>query len=303
MLKIDLTGKKAFIAGIGDDKGLGFAIAKALAEAGATILVGTWPPLLNILMRSMESGRMDESLTLSDGRKMQFAKVYPMDAAFDTPAEVPEEIRTNKRYEALSRYTVSEVAEDVARDFGPIDILVHSLANSPEADKSLLNTTRQGYLATVSASSYSFVSMLRYFGPHLVPGASALTLTYLAAERVVPGYGGGLNAAKAALESDVRYLAFEAGREWKVRVNAISAGAYASRAAKAIGFIDRMIDYSAANAPLGKALEASEVGNAAAFLLSPLASAITGETIHVDHGLHSLGVGVDSPAFTATAKL
>lgn len=105
-----------------------------------------------------------------------------------------------------------------------------------------------------------------------------------------------MSSAKAALESDTRTLAWEAGRKWGLRVNAISAGPLRSRAAKAIGMIDDMIAYSKANAPLIKDLEAEEVGSAAAFLLSPLASAITGEVLYVDNGMHAMGLAVDSKA-------
>ena len=97
MLAIDLTGKRAFIAGVADDGGYGFAIAKALAEAGASICVGTWPPALNIFQNLLERGKMAESLRLSDGRSMEFERIYPLDAAFDTLDEAPAEIRENKR--------------------------------------------------------------------------------------------------------------------------------------------------------------------------------------------------------------
>ncbi len=116
-------------------------------------------------------------------------------------------------------------------------------------------------------------------------------MTYLASERAVPGYGGGMSSAKAALESDTRTLAWEAGRKWGIRVNTISAGALASRAARAIGFIDRMIAYAKEGAPLPESLQATEVGNSAAFLLSGLASGITGTTLYVDKGMHAMGVG------------
>jgi enoyl-[acyl-carrier protein] reductase I len=297
MLGIDLKGKKAFIAGVGDDQGYGWAIAKALAEAGATILIGTWTPMMKIFTTALESGKFDESRILSDGSLMQIAKIYPLDAAFDTPDDVPEEIRENKRYKDASGYTVSEVAANAAKDFGTIDILVHSLANGPEVQKPLLDTSRKGYLAAVSASAYSFVSLLKYFGPHMTPGGATLSLTYIASEKTVPGYGGGMSSAKAALESDTRVLAWEAGRKWNLRVNTISAGALRSRAAKAIGFIERMIEYTKANAPRTKELDASDVGNAAAFLLCPLASGITGATVYVDNGMHVMGVASDSPAF------
>ncbi|KAH9624252.1 hypothetical protein KSS87_016055 [Heliosperma pusillum] len=279
-LPIDLRGKRAFIAGVADDNGYGWAIAKSLAAAGAEILVGTWVPALNIFETSLRRGKFDESRVLPDGSLMEITKVYPLDAVFDSPEDVPEDVKANKRYAGSSKWTVKEVAETVKEDFGSIDILVHSLANGPEVTKPLLETSRYGYLAAISASS----------------GAS-LSLTYIASERIIPGYGGGMSSAKAALESDTKVLAFEAGRKHRVRVNTISAGPLRSRAAKAIGFIDMMIDYSIANAPLQKELSAEEVGNAAAFLASPLASAITGAVVYVDNGLNAMGVGVDSPVF------
>lgn len=296
-LSIDLKGKRAFIAGVADDNGYGWAIAKSLAAAGAEILVGTWVPALNIFEMSLRRGKFDQSRVLPDGSLMEITKVYPLDAVFDNPDDVPEDIKANKRYAGSSNWTVQEVAESVKQDFGSIDILVHSLANGPEVTKPLLETSRKGYLAAISASSYSYVSLLKHFLPIMNPGGSSISLTYIASERIIPGYGGGMSSAKAALESDTRVLAFEAGRKHKVRVNTISAGPLRSRAAKAIGFIDMMIDYSEANAPLQKELSAEEVGNTAAFLASPLASAITGALIYVDNGLNAMGVGVDSPLF------
>ncbi|XVF69733.1 hypothetical protein PTKIN_Ptkin11bG0105500 [Pterospermum kingtungense] len=296
-LPINLKGKRAFIAGVADDNGYGWAIAKSLAAAGAEILVGTWVPALNIFETSLRRGKFNESRVLPDGSLMEIAKVYPLDAVFDNPDDVPEDIKTNKRYAGSSNWTVSEVAESVKQDFGSIDVLVHSLANGPEVSKPLLETSRDGYLAALSASSYSYVSLLKHFLPLMNPGGSSISLTYIASERVIPGYGGGMSSAKAALESDTRVLSFEAGRKHKIRVNTISAGPLRSRAAKAIGFIDTMIEYSIANAPLQKELSADEVGNTAAFLASPLASAITGAVIYVDNGLNAMGVGVDSPIF------
>eukprot|EP00878_Enallax_costatus_P019753 GHUV01020848.1.p1 GENE.GHUV01020848.1~~GHUV01020848.1.p1 ORF type:complete len:235 (+),score=73.65 GHUV01020848.1:903-1607(+) len=225
---------------------------------------------------------------------LDFAHIYAMDAVFDTPEDVPEEVRTNKRYAGAGQYTVSEVAERVKADVGNIDVLVHSLANGPEVTKPLLETSRKGYLAALSASSYSFVSMMQRFGPIMNPGGSAISLTYIASEHVIPGYGGGMSSAKAALESDTKMLAYEAGRKHQVRVNTISAGPLGSRAAKAIGFIDDMIRYSYANAPIQKELAAQEVGNVAAFLCSPLASAVTGHTMYVDNGLNIMGLATDS---------
>ncbi|GLJ51700.1 hypothetical protein SUGI_1098810 [Cryptomeria japonica] len=300
-LSIDLRGKRAFIAGIADDNGYGWAIAKSLAAAGAEILVGTWVPAMNIFETSWKRGKFDESRILPNGSLMEISKIYPMDAIYDTPEDVPEDVKSNKRYAGASNWTVQELADSVKRDFGSIDILVHSLANGPEVAKPLLETSRNGYLAAVSASSYSFVSLLKHFIPIINSGGSTISLTYIASERIIPGYGGGMSSAKAALESDTRVLAFEAGRRYNIRVNTISAGPLRSRAARAIGFIDTIIQYSMENAPLQKELLADEVGNTAAFLASPLASAITGTISYVDNGLHAMGVGVDSPAFSELA--
>lgn len=296
MLSINLKGKKAFVAGIGDDQGYGWAIAKALAEAGAEILIGTWTPLLKIFTQSWSMGKFDASRQLSNGTLMEYLKVYALDASFDKPEDVPQEIRESRRYADAPAYTISEVAAAVERDFGKIDILVHALANGPEVKKPLLETSRNGYLAAVSSSSYSLVSLVQHFGGLLNPEGSCISLTYMASEKVVPGYGGGMSSAKAALESDTRTLAFEAGRKWRIRINTISAGPLRSRAARAIGFIDSMIEYSHANAPLVKDMTAEEVGNAAAFLCSPLASAITGSTVYADNGMHTMGLAIDSRA-------
>lgn len=302
MLSINLKGKKAFVAGIGDDQGYGWAIAKALAEAGAEIMIGTWTPILKIFTQSWNLGKFDESRQLSNGKMMDYLKVYALDASFDKPEDVPQEIRENKRYQETSGYTISEVAAKVEKDFGKIDILVHALANGPEVKKPLLETSRNGYLAAVSASSYSFVSLLQHFGPLMNRQGACVSLTYMASEKVIPGYGGGMSSAKAALESDTRTLAFEAGRKWGIRVNTISAGPLRSRAARAIGFIDNMIEYSKANAPLVKEMTAEEVGHAAVFLCSPLASAVTGTILYVDNGMHTMGLAIDSQTFQKTTE-
>ncbi len=303
MLGIDLRGKRALVAGVSDDGGFGFAIAKALAEAGASVCVGSWPPALGIFLKLLERGKMEESLRLSDGRKLEFDRIYPLDAAFDTLADAPSDILENKRYKEQGDFSVAGMTERVRRDFGEhgLDIVVHSLANGPEVKNPLLETSRAGYLAAVSVSAYSNISLVRHLAPLMRPGGAFLSLTYMAGERVIPGYGGGMSSAKAALESDTRTLAFEAGRKWGVRVNAISAGPWASRAATAIGFIHNMIAYTSANSPLPGAITADDVGHAAAFLLSPLAGAITGSVVYVDNGYHAMGMAVAPVAPPAPA--
>jgi enoyl-[acyl-carrier protein] reductase I len=294
MLTIDLTGKRALVAGVADDAGFGFAIAKSLAEAGASVSVGTWPPALNIFMNLLERGKMDESRMLSNGELLEFEKIYPLDAAYDTLADAPEDIRTNKRYKETGDFTIDGLARRIETDFGrnSLDIVIHSLANGPEVKKPLLETSRNGYLTAVGVSAYSLVSMVSRLSPLMRRGGSFLSLTYMASERVIPGYGGGMSSAKAALESDTRVLAFEAGRKYGVRINTISAGPLASRAASAIGIIEKMVQYCAGNSPLTEALQAEEVGKVAAFLSSPLATGITGTIVYVDKGYHSMGMAL-----------
>src|SRR3954462_10303778 len=113
MLKIDLTGKRALVAGVADDAGFGFAIAKALAEAGAAVSVGTWPPALNIFNNLLERGKMDESRKLSDGRLLEFEKIYPLDAAYDTLNDAPEDIRANKRYKETGDFSIDGLARRI----------------------------------------------------------------------------------------------------------------------------------------------------------------------------------------------
>lgn len=301
MLAIDLSGRRALVAGVADDAGYGFAIAKALAEAGAEVVVATWPPALGIFLKLLERGKLADSSRLSDGRVLKFAKIYPLDAAYDSLEEVPAEVRDNKRYQGVGDFTIAGLTARLVADYGPqpLDFVVHCLANGPEVKQPLLATSRKGYLAAVSVSAYSLVSMTRSFAPILRPAGALLSLSYLASERVIPGYGGGMSSAKAALESDTRVLAYEAGQRHGVRVNCISAGPLASRAASAIGIIDNMVSYCAANSPLPGALKAAEVAHAAVFLLSPLASGITGEVLHVDRGYHAMGLPVPA-ASTAT---
>jgi enoyl-[acyl-carrier protein] reductase I len=298
MLNIDLSGKRALVAGVADDAGFGFAIAKSLAEAGASVSVGTWPPALNIFRNLLERGKMDESRMLSSGQLLEFEKIYPLDAAFDTLADAPEDIRTNKRYKETGDFSIDGLVQQIESDFGKdsLDIVIHSLANGPDVKKPLLETSRSGYLTAVSVSAFSLISMVSRLAPLMRKGGSFLSLTYMASERVIPGYGGGMSSAKAALESDTRVLAFEAGRKYGLRVNTISAGPLASRAASAIGIIEKMVEYCAANSPLTDPLEAEEVGRAAAFLSSPLATGITGSVIYVDKGYHSMGMALqDAP--------
>src|SRR2546423_893745 len=237
MLNIDLSGKRALVAGVADDAGFGFAIAKALTEAGARVSVGTWPPALNIFMNLLERGKMDASRKLSNGQLLEFEKIYPLDASFDTLTDAPEDIRSNKRYKETGDFSIDGMVQRIESDFGKdsLDIVIHSLANGPEVKKPLLETSRSGYLTAISVSAYSLTSMVARLAPLMRKGGSFLSLTYMASERVIPGYGGGMSSAKAALESDTRVLAFEAGRQDGGRVNTNFPRPFGSHAASAIG--------------------------------------------------------------------
>src|SRR3954468_14266837 len=118
MLNIDLRGRRALVAGVADDGGFGFAIAKALGEAGASVCVGTWPPALKIFLNLLVRGKIDESRRLSDGSLLTFEKIYPLDAVFDTYDAMPEELRTSKRYKDVGDCSIDGVATRLVQDFG-----------------------------------------------------------------------------------------------------------------------------------------------------------------------------------------
>src|SRR4051794_4171786 len=181
MLSIDLTGKRALVAGVADDAGLGFAIAKELAEAGASVCVGTWPPAMGIFEKLLERGKLDASRKMSDGSLLQFERVYPVDAAFDTLEDAPAALRESKRYASRGDFSLSGAGARLVADFGekPLDIVIHCLANGPEVHLPLLQTSRGGYLAAVGVSAYSLVSMVQRWAPLMRPGGSFLSLTYL----------------------------------------------------------------------------------------------------------------------------
>src|SRR2546425_9186082 len=208
---------------------------------------------------------------------LEFEKIYPLDAAYDTLADCPEDVRTSKRYNERGDFSIQGLAEALRRDFGDkaLDIVVHALANGPEVKKPLLETSRNGYLTAISVSAYSLVSMVQRLAPLMRPGGSAVSLTYLASERAVPGYGGGMSSAKAALESDTRTLAFEAGRKFRIRVNTISAGPLGSRAASALGVIEEVVGFYKANLPPPEQIDAIEGGKGAPLLCRPPARGVT----------------------------
>jgi enoyl-[acyl-carrier protein] reductase I len=223
-------------------------------------------------------------------------KVLACDVSYDTLAEVPDNIRKDRRYlrveEQYGDYSIGGLMASLGKHFNGLDILIHSIAFTPEIRNNALNTSRSGYLTALSISAYSLTALLHAALPLMEnrpDGAAAVGLTYLGGERVVGHYGGGMSTAKAALQMDAKQLANILGAK-NIRVNLISPGPYASRAARAIGDIESMIDFAAAVSPLRRPVKPEDVAYAAAFLCSPLASAITGEVLFVDCGYNILGV-------------
>jgi len=293
MIPIDLKGKVALVTGVGDDDSFAWYISKALNAAGAKIVLASHPRMVGIVesFLSRDMDKESRKLPYVDG-ELKVEKVYPLDARFDSMADVDEATKNDKRWNKYEYYGIKEVVDAVGKEFGGIDILIHSVAFAKEIKSRQLETTRAGYYEAIGISAYSLTSMLRAAEPYMENrpgGASAVGLTYLGGSRVVPYYGGGMSTAKAALQIDAAQLAHNLGTK-NIRVNLISAGPYASRAARGIGDIQQSIDYAAKRSPLPRGIEPEEVANATLFLCSSLASAISGHTLFVDCGYNVMGI-------------
>src|SRR5215468_10349602 len=177
----------------------------------------------------------------------------------------------------------------VGKEVGKLDFLVHSIAYAPreELTGQFVNTTRKGFATALDVSAFSLVAMARAAMPLMTDGGSIVTLTYLGAERVVPGYNI-MGVAKASLEATVRYLAHNLGPK-NIRVNAISAGPIKTLASRGVSDFSQMLKNHAEHAPLKRNVDVKEVGDTALFLCSPASSGITGETIYVDCGYNIMG--------------
>ena len=172
----------------------------------------------------------------------------------------------------------------VREQFGRLDFLVHSLAFAPREalEGEFVATTREAFLTALDISAYSLAELSRAAAPLMTEGGSIISMTYYGAEKVVPNYNV-MGVAKAALEASTRYLAADLGKR-NIRVNTVSAGPINTLAARGVGNLSSMLRHHAEHSPLGRNVEAREVGNAALFLVSPLSSGITGEVLHVDCG-------------------
>jgi enoyl-[acyl-carrier protein] reductase I len=293
MIPINFENKIALITGVQDNEGFAWFIAKALQAAGAKIILACHPRVVNIVESFMTRDHDAESRVLPYGAgSLKAEKILPCDASYDTMADVPESVRTDRRYSRYGEYSIQGAVDAVGKEFGGIDVLIHSIAFSPEIKNPAIATSRGAYMTALGVSAYSLTSMLRAAQPYMENrpgGASAVGLTYIAGERVVPFYGGGMSTAKAALQIDAAQLASNLGKK-NIRVNLISAGPYGSRAARAIGDIDQAIEYAAQRSPLPRPITPEEVANATVYLCSDLASGVTGQVLYVDCGYHVMGV-------------
>ena len=299
MIPINLSGKTALITGVGDNESFAWFIAKALQAAGARLVFAVHPRMIRIVEGFLTGDNPDDvaSRQLPYGAgSLTVDKLLPCDVGYDTIADVPKETRDDRRYKRVEEqhgdYSIDGLMKAVKASHGAVDILLHSVAFSPEIKNKAVDTSRSAYLTALSISAYSLTSLCRFATPLMEnrpDGASVVSLTYLGGDRVVPHYGGGMSTAKAALQIDTKQLAHNLGSK-NIRVNTISAGPYASRAAKAIGDIQNMIDYAAQRSPLPRGVKPEEVANATVFLCSPLASGISGHVLYVDCGYNVMGV-------------
>jgi len=293
MIPLDLSGKLALVTGVGDNYSFAWYIAKALQAAGARLVFACHPRLMTIVSSILERDADAESRVLPFGAgSLKVDKLLACDVSFDSMDDIDEKTRNDRRYQKHGDYSIAGLMKAVSAEFSGIDILIHSVAFSPEIKNKAIDTSRKAYLTALSVSAYSLTGLLKAALPLMENrpgGASVVGLSYIGGARVVPHYGGGMGTAKAALEIDAKQLASNVGPK-NIRVNLISAGPYASRAARSIGDIDQMIQYAASRSPLPRGITPEEVANAAVFLCSPLASAISGEVLYVDCGYNVMGV-------------
>ncbi|MCI0378651.1 MAG: SDR family oxidoreductase [Gemmataceae bacterium] len=295
MIPIDLAGKVALVTGVGDNQSFAWFISKALQVAGARLVFASHPRMVNIVGNLLDSNKPDDvaARKLPSGNgELKPEMVVACDVSFDSMDDVDEKTKGDRRWNKHGDFTIKGMIDQVGPKFGGIDILIHSVAFSMEIKNKAVDTSRKGYLQALSISAYSLTALARACLPLMEnrpDGASVVGLSYIGGDRVVPHYGGGMSTAKAALQIDAKQLASNLGPKG-IRVNIISAGPYASRAASAIGDIDQMISYAAQRSPLPRGITPEEVANATVFLCSPLASAITGHVLYVDCGYNVMGV-------------
>lgn len=251
------TGKKGLVLGIVNDYSIAYAISQKLFDEGA-----------------------DLGFTHLPGEKMERRvrkHVEPFNPKFFAPCDVQDDEQ------------VASVFKKAGDTYGSIDFVLHSIAFAPIEDLkcSFVNASRAGFKTAMDVSVYSLAAVSRHAATIMPDGGAIATLTYFGGERVVSGYNM-MGVCKAALDAAVKYLAYDLGPQ-KIRVNAVSAGPVKTLAASAVGEADKLAGLYEAVSPLGRNIDREEVGKAGMFILSDLASGITGEVLHVDCGYNIMG--------------
>jgi enoyl-[acyl-carrier protein] reductase I len=248
-----LEGKRGLVVGIANDRSIAWGCAKAFRALGAEVAV----------------------TYLNDKAKPH---VEPLAKELEAPIFMPLDMRAEGQVEA--------VFDRIAREWGELDYVVHSIAFSPKEalQGRVTDVDRAGFAATMDVSCWSFLRMAQLAEPLMKKGGTLFTMTYYGSQMVVENYNI-MGVAKAALESAVRYLAAELGPKG-IRVHAISPGPLATRAASGIPEFDALLDKAQAKAPARQLVSIDDVGAAVAFLSHDAARLITGETLYIDGGYH-----------------
>jgi enoyl-[acyl-carrier protein] reductase I len=262
-----MAGKRGLIMGLANDKSLAWGIAQALGNAGAELAFSYQGEALKKRVGPLAAQLGSEFLIECDVSDME-----ALDTAFET---------LKARWET-------------------IDFVVHAIGFSDknELRGKFVDTSLDNFLLTMNISAYSFVAVTRRARAMMPDGGSVLTLSYYGAEKVIPHYNV-MGVAKAALEASVKYLAMDLGPE-KIRVNAISAGPIKTLAASGIGDFRYILKWNEYNSPLRRNVTIEDVGGAALYLLSDLASGVTGEIHHVDGGYNVVGMKAEDAPDIAT---
>ena len=254
-----LTGKKAIIFGVANERSIAWSISQKLHEAGA-------------------------ELAFTYAGEIFKGRVTPLAESLNSKIILPCDVTNDAEIDA--------VFDTLKKQWGSFDILVHSLAfaNKDELKNEFLDTSREGFKMAMDISAYSLVSLTKKAVPLMekAGGGSIMTMTYYGAEKVIPNYNV-MGVAKAALEASVIYLAEDLGKR-NIRVNAISAGPIKTLAAMGITGLNAMLNHVGAKAPLRRNTDQNDVAGTALYLASDLSSGVTGETIHVDCGFHIIGL-------------
>lgn len=262
-----LKGKRGLVMGVANDRSIAWGISKAAHDSGAEL-----------------------AFTYQGDALLK--RVKPLAESLGSDIILPCDVTDEDSIEATFK--------EIEAKWGKIDFVVHAIAFSDknELDGKYVDTSRSNFLRTMDISVFSFTSVAKYAAPLMTDGGSLITLTYYGAEQVMPHYNV-MGVAKAALECSVKYLATDLGGDG-IRVNAISAGPIKTLAASGIGDFRHILKWNELNAPLKRNVTIDDVGRSGLFLLSDLGSGVTGETLHVDAGYHTVGMcSIENAAETA----